>query len=498
MALKFAMILQAVDRMSGPAKRAKAGADHLVKGAREIARNAPGAARAMDGMTRAASRIPARLRLARMQVKALAGRAGMKGLELAARGAGWAIGTLIGKTIRLAAGLARLGIAGAALGSGALFGGSIRIGASFEDMEVRLARLVGSAGEARRQLRWLVDQRLPVPIEQLGEAFVQAKKAGIDVTTASLKALVDESIASKKELVDLIGAIKEAKNGDFDALDPFDIQTSRKNGRVMFQWIDQAGKRMTKNVRDDARQIERALVDIFGQRSKGAAEDYASTFKGLLGGLGIWWQRFQLKVADAGIFEKLKSKLQAVTDWLEKKLEDGSINRWAETVSKKLEEIVNWAAQFTEKDWERFGSDLWNIAKAVWSIAKGFASAVNWVSRLINTQDQLAKNSGKVTVNGGPFFKIRSVNDAPPPPRPPKAPPMSIRTPRGPGSPIGIRGTPINPRASTAAPQKVAVGGSMTVEVKPPAGWSARPTRLSSANGDVPLVYRGGAMAGRG
>lgn len=494
MALKFAMIVQMIDRLSAPGKKMLAGTRDLTKSARDMARTAPGASRALTRMSVAAARIPARLRLARMQIKALAGRAGMKGLELATKGAGWAIGTLIGKTLRLAAGLAKLAVSSAALATGALFGGAIRIGAAFEDLEVRLARIVGSADEARRQLRWLVDQRLPVPIEQLGEAFVQARKAGIDVTAESLRALVDEAISSKKEITDIIDTIKEAKNSDLGGLQPFDIQATRKNGRVLFQWLDKTGQRMTRDVRDNARDIERALIDIFGQRSKGAADDYARTFKGLLGGLGIWWQRFQLKVADAGIFDKLKSKLQAVTDWLDRKLADGSINKWAEQISSRLEQVVDWADKLVrETDWKKLGSDLGDVASAAWTLAKALAAAVNWASKLVSTQDKIARNGSTTVVDGGSLFRIRRANEAPPPPRKPPAVPVRS-SPRA--TPINLRGTRINPGAST--PQKVAVGGSMTVHVKTDPGLTARPTKMSSANNSVPLVYRGGANMGWG
>ncbi|UNU43632.1 hypothetical protein EAO27_13540 [Sphingopyxis sp. YF1] len=488
------MILEAVDRMSGPAKRAAAGAKELTKGARQLAREGSPAARAIDKVSAAASRMRGRLGAGLTKVRQFAGRAGLKGLELAAKGAGWAIGTVIGKALRLTAVVAQLAVGAAAIGAGSLFGGMIRIGSTFEELELRLARVSGSAADAKRELRWLVDQKLPVPIEQLGEAFVQARKAGIDTTIDSLRALVDEAIGSKKELVAVVDAVKSAKNGDLGALEPFDIQTTRKNGRVILQWLDKTGKRMTKNVRDNARDIERALVGIFGERSKGAAEDYGRTLKGMWARLTGWWQRFQLKIADAGIYDKLKEKMEAVLGWLDRRLEDGSIDRWANSVSKKLEEIANWLGQFTEKDWAAFGADLWNIAKAVWSVAKAFADAVNWASKLINTQDRIKENGATTVVDGGPLFRIRRANEAPP--KAPGKPPA--RLPRGPATPIPQRMLPGNSRSTPIAPQKVAVGGTMEVKLTPPPGWSATPTRMSTANPAVPVVFRGGANRGFG
>jgi hypothetical protein len=505
-AIKFAMILEAVDRMSGPAKRAYAGAKELTKGARQLAREGSPAARAIDKVSAAASRMRGRLGTGLAKVRQLAGRAGLKGLELAAKGAGWAIGTLVGKALRLTAVVAQLAVGAAAIGVGSLFGGMVRIGSTFEDLELRLARVSGSAADAKRELRWLVDQKLPVPIEQLGEAFVTARKAGIDTTTASLRALVDEAIGSKKELVEVIDAVKSAKNGDFGALEPFDIQTTRKNGRVILQWLDKTGKRMTKNVRDNARDIERALVGIFGERSKGAAEDYGRTLKGMWARLTGWWQRFQLKIADAGIYDKLKEKMEAVLGWLDRKLEDGSINRWAERISAEMEKVVDWLGRITEADFEGFKSDLNTIATSLGSLVKDLTTIYGWVKKIDEAWGSVDKWVDRWGV-GGPGWQ-----PAPPPPPQgsfdqtkgvgasvtPRNPRPTPRVPRGPATPIPQRMIPGNLRSTPAAPQKVAVGGALTIDLKAPPGWAATPARMTTANPAVPVVFRGRANGGFG
>lgn len=497
------MILEAVDRMSGPAKRAAAGAKELTKGARQLAREGSPAARAIDKVSAAASRMRGRLGAGLTKVRQFAGRAGLKGLELAAKGAGWAIGTVVGKTMQLAAGLAKLTIGAAALGAGALIGGSIRLGSTFEDLELRLARIGGSAADAKRELRWLVDQKLPVPIEQLGEAFVQARKAGIDTTIDSLRALVDEAIGSKKELVAVVDAVKSAKNGDLGALEPFDIQTTRKNGRVILQWLDKTGKRMTKNVRDNARDIERALVGIFGERSKGAAEDYGRTLKGMWARLTGWWQRFQLKIADAGIYDKLKEKMEAVLGWLDRKLEDGSINQWAERISAEMEKVVDWLGRITEADFEGFKDDLSSVATSLGSLVKDLATIYGWIKKIDSAWGSVDKWVDRWGVGGAGWQA-----DPPPPPKgsfdqskgvgASTSPRTMPRVPRGPATPIPQRMLPTNPRSTPIAPQKVAVGGTMEVKLTPPPGWSATPTRMTTANPAVPVVFRGGANRGFG
>lgn len=495
MALKFAMILQAVDRLSGPAKRAHAGAQTLVKGARDIARNAPGAARVMDMVSRAAERIPPRLRNATIRVRQLAGHYGMKALEKAAYGAGYAIGWTIRKVGTLILRTGQLAAAAAAIGTGAAIGGIISVTAKFEQFQIMLEGIEGSAEKAKQSMAWVRQfaKTTPYELDQVMEAFVQLKAYGIDPIGGALAAAGDAAAGMSKPLMQAIEALADAQTGEFERLKEFGIRARVEHNRVAFTYMKN-GKEIRREVTANAAAMRDAITGIWSDRFGGMMERQSKTFSGMISNLKDGWTDFLLRVGQAGIFDKVKVKVQGVLDWLNARLEDGSIDRWAKTVSDRLEKIVDWASQLTEKDWATFGKNLWDIAKAAWSIANALSKAVNWAGDLINTQDKIKRNGATTTVDGGPLFRIRSANDNPPPKPKPKAPPMSIRSsPRA--TPINLRGTPINPRASTAAPQKVAVGGSMTVEVKPPAGWSARPTKMSSANGDVPIVYRGGAMA---
>ncbi|PAL25472.1 tape measure protein [Sphingopyxis sp. GW247-27LB] len=494
MALKFAMILQAVDRLSGPAKRANAGARTLVKGALEIARRAPGAARAMDMMSRAAERIPSRLRNATVRVRQLAGHYGMKALEKSAYGAGVAIGWTIRKVGTLILRTGQLAAATAALGAGAAIGGIISVTSKFEQFQIMLEGIEGSSEKAKASMAWVRNfaKTTPYELDQVMEAFVQLKAYGIDPIGGALAAAGDAAAGMSKPLMQAIEALADAQTGEFERLKEFGIRARVEGNRVAFTYMKN-GREIRREVAANATAMRDAITGIWSDRFGGMMERQSKTFSGMISNLKDGWTDFLLRVGQAGIFDKVKARVQSVLDWLNKRLDDGSIDKWAQNVSDRLEKIVDWASQLTEKDWATFGSDLWNIAKAAWSIAKALASAVDWALRLVNTQEKIKNNGATTVVDGGPLFRIRRANDAPPPPRPPKAPPMSIRSsPRA--TPINLRGTTVNPRASTAAPQKVAVGGSMTVEIKPPPGWSAKPTRMSSANDAVPLVYRGGSM----
>lgn len=506
MALKFALILQAVDRLSAPAKKAAAGAKALARGARDLEKSGAPAARAMERVSRVAGRMPARLRLAGMRIKQLAGRAGMKGLELAARGAGTVVGTLIGKTLRLAAGLAKLALAGGAFAAGATFGNILSVGRQFEDLEVRLSGVTGSLASARKELRDLVAMKLPAPIAELGEAYVQARKAGIDPTRDSLKALIGESINSKKTIDELISTLAEAKNGDFGGLEPLKIKASMRAGRAYFQYLDRDGKRAVVSARDNGKAIEKALMGIFGARSSDAVDAYARSLTGIGVQLKNWWNSFSLKIADAGIYDKIKAKLQAFLDWLDKKLADGSINKWATSVSEQLGKVVEWVDSLTQKDWDNFIADLKNVAK-------GFRDLVSLVGQLIGLLNKL--DQMYAAVESVPDFLDRpdkwidrhiwgiGGDRKKPPQRAAKPAPAATRAARdgmwrramrpsqSRAAPLGLR----QRSAAPAAPQKVAVGGEVTVKIDTAPGLRATPGRLAQT-GDVGLraVYGGRAM----
>lgn len=499
MALKFAMILETVDRMSGPGRRALASIRNLARGTRDLVRGGAAGGRALDRLRATAGRLRAGLGPLMTRLRHAAGRAGMKALELGAYGAGRAIGWTIRKVAGLAVGLAKLAAGSIGLAGGGFLGSVLATTAQFEQFQIMLENMEGSSEKAKASMAWVTDfaKRTPYELEQVMQAFVQLKAYGIDPLDGSLTAAGDAASGMSKDLMQAVEALADAQTGEFERLKDFAIRASADGNKVRFKYVKD-GKEMVREVENNAEAIKAAVTSIWTERFGGMMDRQSKTFTGMISNLKGAWSDFLLRVGQAGVFDNVKAKLESVLKWLDAKLADGSLAAWAETVSKKLEEIVNWVGKFTEKDWARFAGDLWGIAKAVWSIAKAFASAVNWASNLVNTQDKIARNGATTTVDGG-LFRIRRANEAPPAPAKPMMP--AVRSsPRA--SPINLRGTMVSPaalrpQAALAAPA-APLTGKVVLEVRTAPGTSVKARELRADNGSIGMVYRGRAMAWHG
>ncbi len=527
MALKFAMILEAVDRMSGPARRATAGARQLARSARELAREGTPAARAVDRVSSATDRLRARAAAALTRVRALAGRAGMKALEKAAYGAGTAIGWTIRKVATLSLGLAKLAATGALVGVSALGAGAIATAAKFEQFQIMLEGTEGSAAKAKAAMDWVRQfaKTTPYELEQVMQAFVQLKAYGIDPLDGSLVAAGDAAAGMSKDLMQAVEALADAQTGEFERLKEFGIRARVEGNKVAFTYMKN-GKEIRRETTNNAAAMKGAITGIWSDRFGGSMERQSKTFNGMISNLKDGWSDFMLRVGQAGVFDTVKGKLQGVLDWLNARLDDGSIDKWAQAVSDQMERVVKAIGKIDQADVDDFIAQLKTVATSVTDIVKGLGQLLGWLNKIDKAWgsfdagvDKAADRWGLGGSGWGQFFrgetplfdrglpqseldKRTAPTKAPARPksfRGPATPIPSRMTPVNPrATPINLRGTPISARSTPAAPQKVAVGGKLEVELKAPPGWSAVPTRMTSVNPGVPVAYRGRANGGFG
>jgi len=204
--LKFSMILEAVDRFTGPAKRAQSSSKGLVGTVRRISTEARkmradvdsgrrsvewlerttrrnrklAIAYAMRGAAMEASKLGRKLDnlVRKLRLTERAGRAAGRGLK-------WAGGKLLGA--------AKWGLAaGVAAGGFALFN-LFGTAGKFEQYKVQLEGIEGSAAKAKKAMNWVQDfaEKTPFELDQVMEAFVALKAYGLDPLNGSLLALGD-------------------------------------------------------------------------------------------------------------------------------------------------------------------------------------------------------------------------------------------------------------------------------------------------------------------
>lgn len=493
--MKLSLILQAVDRMSRPARAAEASVRQLGGGMRSTASAAAPAARVLDRVHGAAGRLPGAFARAGVAARGLATR-GMTVLEAASKRADMAIGALG----RRAAGIATFG-AGAAVAGGVgvaamLTRGVISTGMEFENYSVRMKSAMGSADAAKRAMAYIQQFAIDTPY-QLSEvvgAFIAAKNQGIDPMNGSMFALGDQAAAMGKTFEESALAVGDAMRNQYERLIDFGVTASTKGSRVTFSYVDKAGKEVKRSVDKNKLAIRDALLDIFRQLSGGGMRDLSKTMGGIWGNLSDKYTGFLKKVADAGIYAKVKARLQDLLDWADRMNANGQFDAWAKRVSKYLEELFDRADKFVhDVDWGAVVEGIASVTSAViklvewWGKLNAIGGAIDKKTGFDNYENSLESRiwrglqwdpigdwmygKGGTGGKGGAATQPRSV------PTPRALPPRTGLAPR---------------QSHTPAPQKV----SFDINLRGDAARLASVGRIQSTPGMTGDVNRGRAMAG--
>ncbi|WP_066667339.1 MULTISPECIES: tape measure protein [unclassified Sphingomonas] len=376
MTLKTSLILDAKDRASRIVQRVNRATEQL------RTRGVTPLGRAMEATNRVSGRfltgLPTRLATLQRRTAQLAGRAGMRGLELSAYGAGYAIGALIRKAATLSLTLAKLAGGAAVFGAGWLTGGIIKTAMAFEQFQVVLENTEGSAQKAREAMDWVKTfaKTTPYEIGDVMGAFVALKAFGIDPVNGSLRSLGNAASGMNKPLMQAVEMLADAQTGEFERLKEFGVRASKQGERVSFTYM-KAGREITRTAKMSGVEIQRALIGIFDERFNGMMDRQSRTLAGMWSNLMDSVANFQLDVANAGFFDVLKGRAEQLLQTVNRLAADGTLTRWAEEISDRLEKMVDYAWKFaTETNWSQVGADLRAVADAAWLLVRALASAV--------------------------------------------------------------------------------------------------------------------------
>ena len=287
MALKLEILLEAIDRISGPMRRAAAAVAALGRSANVERLNA-----------------------------ALARTAGAAG-QVAGR-------------------LAVLGAGGAAAGF-AFNRMFIRPAADAENLLAVLQRFEGGLEGARNSMAWVSDfaARTPFEIGEVGSAFVRMRALGLDARRF-LAPAGEAATALNVPLMQAVEAFADAATGEFERLKEFGIRASQEGDRVRLRWM-QNGREMSVDVqRNNSAMIQSTLAAIWTSAYEGSMEARAQGWDGMMSMMSDAWQRFARLVMESGVFDWMKARLNEVLQRLERMSADGTLQAWAERVSTSL------------------------------------------------------------------------------------------------------------------------------------------------------------------
>lgn len=285
---------------------------------------------------------------------------------------------------------------GAAAGAATVGKSMLRTAADFEMAGIRMKQTFGDQGDAANKWLQKFATDTPMAFADTQQAMMRLKTAGIDPMNGSLQALVDYNAKVGGDAENLNGYISAISKGfikgklSMEEINPllernvkvFDLLAQETGGKYtadQMQKMLQEGKLGRKAIA--------ALLRAMGRDAKGAAKEQMKTWDGLVSNLEDTWTSMQARFMEHGAFDTLKKEMGSFIDWLNEKIDDGTLDEFAKTVSdvlvKALQELKS-AATEIKPILENIGSVMsWIAEKAggYGNIAK-FAAALYGANKL--------------------------------------------------------------------------------------------------------------------
>lgn len=273
--------------------------------------------------------------------------------------------------------------AAAGIGGAAYFAKEVmETGASFERYRTILTTLEGGSEKAKKSMEWISDfaAKTPYEVNEVTDAFIKLKAYGMDpMKDGLLNSLGDTAAAMGKPVMQVVEAIADAVTGENERLKEFGIKASKIKGKneIVYSYTDKDGKqRSAKAAADNREQIQKTLQTIWNEKYGGAMDKLSGTWEGMISNLSDQWERLKLLIADSGVFEFLKGKLEGFLDKVNRMAEDGSLQKLAEDIGAKMVKGI-------ERLWE-MGGRLYDRFVQVNEFFGGFENTMTAVAVVLS------------------------------------------------------------------------------------------------------------------
>ena len=304
------------------------------------------------------------------------------------RGAAIRVGSALRSMTRLAgsAVIALTSLAGVSLGSLGL--GVLSTGRTFERFRTQLKTMEGSSEAAERSMRWIEQfaKRTPYDLQQVTDAFVAMRSYGIDPTDGSLASLGDLAAGMGKPLMQAVEALSDAQNGEFERLKELGIRASAESNQIALTY-EKDGRSIRVTAAKNATAIRTALMGIVDARFAGAMEEQSKTFDGMWSNLLDQFTNFKKMVADGGVFAFVKNELASLLAVVNRLSASGKLAAWAKEISTSMVEMFVNLKKATE------GVDWVGAIKGLFAFIGGTAQlikAIGGISGIITSGGMVA------------------------------------------------------------------------------------------------------------
>lgn len=422
--MRLSLIFDLVDRLSRPVDAIHRRVDRLAAPARAaaVALGGLGATAGINRLGQALDGVTGRALAVTGAIGGVVGRARAAAVAIGGLGAtagvdrlGQAIGGVV-ERVRAATGaltdmVSKVALLGGALGAGgfALFKTQFLDTASkFERFKTVLEVTEGSAAKAGTAFDWISDfaARTPYELDQVTDAFVRMRGAGLNATDGLLEAAGNAAASKTKSMADAVEAIADAVTGENERLKEFGITASKEGKKIVYEYAIN-GQTMRKVADANSRaQIASTLKAIWNQQYGGAMDKLSRTWDGIISNIQDTWTRWTAAVMDAGVFDWLKGRAQGLLDLVNGMAADGTLQDWA---TRTAGAIIS-AFEATERfvlGYERIGAggEVERIP-ALWDrVASVIDQVMGYVSPLVDTFGAVETAVGAVALLlGGPLL----------------------------------------------------------------------------------------------
>lgn len=289
----------------------------------------------------------------------------LKGVRAAMHNAGAGIGAFTGRLAAL--GGTYLSIRGI---TDALWG-MVSTGASFQTMRIQFEGIMGSVASGEQAFQWVTDfaRDTPLQMNEVTQAFVFLKGAGLDPMNGTLQAITD-SVAKytggTEKLTNVTRQLAQAwAKGKINAKD---FNAIMDNDLPVWNLLSQAtGKQVGELLKLSeqsrlGRYEMRLLFEEMKSDAPGAAARLMQTFNGQLEQASHNIKVFFDLVAQSGALDVLQKKLSGFNTELRKMADDGSLKQFAQELSDRFVQMV---------------SDVSGSLKTLFTDLKGFTKSVS-------------------------------------------------------------------------------------------------------------------------
>ncbi|MCA3288238.1 MAG: hypothetical protein ING09_16980 [Roseomonas sp.] len=253
-----------------------------------------------------------------------------------------AAGAVAGLSAKLA-----LGAAGGAFLFNQQF---VRGAADFQNYQVTLETVMGSAEAAQERLQQLTEfaNQTPFNVGEVVRAGVSLQTLGIrgEAAEMSLKAAGDAASVFGGGLDQAINAMNAVLRGENDPIERYGIQARTEGRAVMLSWIEN-GRQMRASADKNSRS---EVARITAMAMAGVAPDgmrrRAQTWDGMLSNLADAWSNFTRAVATSGPFQFLQDQLRDVLAWIERMKTEGRLDQWAQQIGAGITRAFEAVRQF--------------------------------------------------------------------------------------------------------------------------------------------------------